>query len=75
MLFHSGVDARHFILPPPARTVAWRLFVDTGAESPADVYPDLDGPPPPANGIVTLQPRSLMVYTAIDKSAPMAEER
>ena len=46
------------------RSIAWRLFVDTAAESPADIYPALDGPSPPANGIITLQARSLMVYVA-----------
>ena len=45
MLFHAGTDARHFTLPPPARGIAWRLFVDTAAESPADIYP---GPGRPA---------------------------
>ena len=64
MLFHAGTDARHFILPQPARGIAWQLFVDTASESPADIYPALDGPSPPANGIVTLEPRSLMVYVA-----------
>lgn len=64
MLFHAGADAKHFILPQPVRGIAWQLFVDTAAESPVDVYPALDGPPPPANGVVTLEPRSLMVYVA-----------
>lgn len=68
MLFHAGADSRHFILPQLARGVAWRLFVDTAAESPADVYPELDGPAPAANGVVTMEPRSLMVYVAEDTS-------
>ena len=67
MLFHAGADARHFTLPPPARGIAWRLFVDTAAVSPDDVYPALDGPPPRANDVVTLEPRSLMVYVAQDE--------
>jgi glycogen operon protein len=66
LLFHAGTDARHFILPATARDIAWRLFVDTTAESPADIHPALDGPPPPANGIVTLEPRSMIVYAARD---------
>ena len=69
MLFHAGTDARHFMLPPPARGIAWRLFVDTAAESPADIYPALDGPPPPANGIVTLEARSMQVYVARDEES------
>lgn len=66
MLFHAGADARHFTLPAPARGMAWRLFVNTAAASPDDVYPVLDGPPPPSNDVVTLEPRSLMVYVAGD---------
>ena len=69
MLFHAGTDARHFTLPPLAREIAWRLFVDTAAESPADIYPTLDGPPPSANDIVTLEARSTMVYVARDERA------
>jgi isoamylase len=66
MLFHAGSDARHFLLPLPARGKNWRLFVDTAAESPKDIYPDLDGPPPPVNGIVTLEARSMQVFVARD---------
>jgi glycogen operon protein len=64
MLFHAGVDARHFILPQAARDVPWRLFLDTAAENPADIYPNLDGPPPASNGIITLESRSLKVFVA-----------
>ena len=74
MFFHAGVDARHFIVPLVARGIAWRLFVDTAAESPNDIYPSLDGPPPPSNGVVTLESRSLKVYVAADESGtPLAE--
>ena len=69
MLFHAGTDARHVTLPSPARGLAWRLFVDTAAESPADIFPDLDGPPVPANGIMTLESRSMQVYVARDDRA------
>ena len=67
MLFHAGADARHFTLPPAARELPWRQFIDTAAISPQDVYPELDGPPPPANDIVTLEARSLVVYVARDR--------
>ena len=66
MLLHAGTDARHFTLPPLARDIAWRLFVNTAAASPDDIYPGLDGPPPPANEIVTLEARSTVVYVARD---------
>ncbi len=67
MLFHAGTDARHFILPQAARDLPWRLFVDTSTDSPADIYPNLDGPPPADNGIVTLEARSMKVFVAPDK--------
>ena len=67
MLFHAGVDARHFTLPTPARGLDWRLFLNTAADSPNDIYPELDGPPPPDNGIITLEARSMVVYVARDK--------
>jgi glycogen operon protein len=64
MFFHAGSDARHFVLPSPARDLAWRLFVDTAAESPHDIYPKLNGPSLPGNGIVTLESRSMKVFVA-----------
>jgi len=66
MLMHAGTDARHFILPQIARKLPWRMFLNTTAESPADIFPELDGPPPPENGVVTLEARSMMVYVAPD---------
>ena len=74
MLFHAGTEARHFILPPLARGIAWRLFVNTAAESPADIYPALDGPPPPSNDIITVPARSLMVFVAHDAAASRASD-
>jgi glycogen operon protein len=68
-LLHAGTEARHFTLPTLARDIAWRLFVNTAAESPDDVYPTLDGPPPASNGVVTLEPRSLLIYVAPDEGA------
>jgi len=68
--FHAGSASRHFVLPSLARSIAWRLFVDTAAKSPEDIFPSYDGPPPPANGVITMQPRSMLVYVAQDaKSA------
>ena len=66
IITHSGVDAREFVLPPIARDISWRLFVDTAAASPADVYPGLDGPVPPPNGVIPVESRSLVCYVAPD---------
>ncbi len=66
LMCHAGQEACPFHLPAAARQIAWRLFVNTAAEPPQDVYPDLDGPEPPADGIVSLEPRSLVCYAAAD---------
>ncbi len=66
MLIHAGSDSRHFILPQSVRNIGWRLLLNTAAESPDDVHPALDGPPPPRNNVVTMEPRSLLVYVARD---------
>ena len=66
MLIHAGTDSRHFVLPQSVRHIAWRLFVNTAAESPDDAHPALDGPPPSSNSIVTMEPRSMVVYVAPD---------
>ena len=43
---HAGTRPREFVLPAVARGIRWNLFVNTAAESPADIHPNLDGPPP-----------------------------
>jgi glycogen operon protein len=67
IFIHAGTDSRHFVLPPIARPIDWRMFLNTAAESPCDIYPSLDGPAP-ANGIVTMESRSMAVYVARDRS-------
>ena len=66
MLFHAGSDSRHFILPQSVRNIDWRLLLNTAAESPDDIHPALEGPPLPQNNVVTMEPRSLVVYVARD---------
>jgi hypothetical protein len=66
LLIHAGTDARHFILPPIARNIPWRQFLNTAAESPCDIFPTLDGPEP-TSGVVTMEARSMVVYVARDR--------
>jgi hypothetical protein len=40
------------------------MLIDTAADSGADIYPNLDGPPAPANRRAELVYRSLQVYVA-----------
>ena len=55
---------RDFAVPDLVRTVKWRRLIDTAAESPADIYPDFNGPEPPLVGPVKLAERSLVCYVA-----------
>ncbi|HEY2828356.1 MAG TPA: glycogen debranching enzyme, partial [Pirellulales bacterium] len=58
-------QAREFVVPDLVRTVRWRRFIDTAAEPPADIFPNLDGPEPPLSGGPILLPeRSLICYVA-----------
>ena len=65
LLFHAGTDSRHFVFPPIARNIDWRLFLNTAAESPDDIFPELNGPEP-VSGVVTMDARSMAVYVARD---------
>ncbi|GIW94020.1 MAG: glycogen operon protein GlgX homolog [Pirellulaceae bacterium] len=64
LLVNATASAREFILPPVAKGTRWRLFIDTAAKPPYDVYPDLDGPPPPESQRMVLAGRSLCCYVA-----------
>lgn len=63
IICHSGLEPRQVRLPIATRGLPWRLFVDTAAKSPGDIFPDLDGPPFP-EAEVTVEPRSLVCYVA-----------
>lgn len=66
LLVNATSQPREFILPPVAKGTRWRLFVDTAAASPYDVYPDYDGPPPPRSRRLTLSYRSMCCFVAED---------
>jgi isoamylase len=58
-------QSREFKVPDLVRTVRWRKFIDTAAESPGDIFPNLNGPPPPlSGGPILLAERSLVCYVA-----------
>jgi glycogen operon protein len=63
LMLHSGRETQSFIVPATVAGLKWRLFIDTSAESPEDIYPDVDGPPP-GNGPIALEPQSLRCYVA-----------
>ncbi len=64
ILVNASQQPREFILPPVAKGTRWRLFLDTAAAPPYDVYPEFDGPPPPRSRRLTLSYRSMCVFVA-----------
>jgi isoamylase len=64
LLLHAGQSPRTFTLPSLVRSIAWRKFVDTAAEVPNDIYPNLDGPAPPPNNQIELESRSLVCFVS-----------
>jgi glycogen operon protein len=67
IMFHAGSEPAQFTIPPVARHLPWRQFVNTAAESPADVFPELDGPAPPPEGNIEVESRALLCYVARDE--------
>jgi len=64
MMIHAGGKPQPFLLPKAALPIRWRLFIDTAAEAPGDIYPLADGPPPPQTTAITLPERTLRCYVA-----------
>jgi isoamylase len=60
---HAGVEPQEFVLPESALERKWRLFLDTAAESPRDIFPEFDGPPLAAETL-TLAGRSMVCYVS-----------
>jgi glycogen operon protein len=61
---HSGTLPREFCVPAPARHLRWNLFINTGADSPADIFPNLDGPQLKPDRKLTLVDHSLMCFVS-----------
>lgn len=64
ILIHSGTMPREFKLPAMANQTMWRLFVNTAADSPHDIYPDLDGPAPPDSMQLVVPSKTLLCYVS-----------
>lgn len=64
LMVNATLESREFIVPPVAKGIEWRLFVDTGEDAPNDVFPDHDGPALPENGRHSMPFRSLCCYVA-----------
>ena len=44
LLIHPGPQTQKFQIPAELQRLPWKLFLDTAAETPSDVYPNADGP-------------------------------
>jgi len=66
ILCHAGSEPRSFAIPAVAKTIRWRTLLNTAAPPPGDIYPELDGPPVPASGIVRLESHSMVCFVAPD---------
>ncbi len=64
MLFNSTGEQREFSIPNLGQNLTWGLFVDTAADSPADIFPSLNGPKPADHGAVTLISHALKVFVS-----------
>jgi isoamylase len=64
LFFNATGQPREFIMPAVAKGTNWRLFIDTSAAPPHDIYPDRNGPPLPKSQRLTLTYRSLCCYVA-----------
>jgi glycogen operon protein len=63
-LVNATHEPREFIIPPVARGLPWRQFIDTAEPSPYDIYPQADGPRLPETGRLTVPYRSLTCFVA-----------
>ena len=64
LMFNSTGQIRDFQMPEFGRGMRWNLFVDTAADSPHDIYPDVDGPMPPSGRVIKMPHHSLKVYVS-----------
>ncbi len=68
LMFNAGPEGREFTLPRLPGAIRWRLFLDTQRESPDDIFPELDGPAPPASGKFWLEHHALACFVSSDAS-------
>ncbi len=64
LMFNSTPQTLDCVLPEQIRGLRWSELIDTNAEASKDIYPNLDGPPAPANRKVELVYRSMKAFVA-----------
>lgn len=65
ILFNANSTSHEFLLPPAAKILKWGLFIDTAAESPNDICPELPPVSPKALDKQTLVGKSTKVFVSI----------
>jgi len=65
LLTNATTVSREFILPPFAKGLDWRLFLNTAKKAPEDIFPDLKGPEPPPSGRLMLPHHTMCVYIGL----------
>jgi glycogen operon protein len=64
LLVNANPNESHFVMPEVVQKIRWRMFADTFAESPRDIFPKLNGPRLPKTHELTLPARALQCYVA-----------
>lgn len=64
MMFNSTGQERDYKMPAIGRGMNWSLFIDTAADSPNDIYPNVDGPMPAAGHIIPMANHSMKVFVS-----------
>jgi glycogen operon protein len=64
MMFNSTGQERNYKMPAIGRGMNWNLFIDTAADSPGDIYPNVDGPMPAAGHIIPMANHSMKVFVS-----------
>ncbi|MEM9411655.1 MAG: glycogen debranching enzyme, partial [Planctomycetota bacterium] len=62
IMFNSTGQGCQYSIPTFSKIQTWRKFLDTAAEFPEDIYPELNGPKLPTSGCYTLPGKSMAVF-------------
>lgn len=63
MVFNASPQTHLFCLPKSVHSRQWALFLDTSQISPEDIYPEVNGPPPPVANFSVVS-HSMQCYVA-----------
>src|SRR5690606_23755753 len=54
LILHPGPESAEFVIPAEVRHLPWKLFINTSAAMPNDIFPGGNGPALPAEGKIEL---------------------